>query len=316
MRIDEARPSSIGANPTATAPHGPPTPSTSRKEHPDRSPRLGAARNEGDLRRIPVALISVRADQPRQATDPGALEELTASIRERGVLQPIRVRPRGQLYEIIAGERRWTAARRAGLDIIPAVVVEADDDEAYIQALIENIQREDLNPIDRGHALSRLRVDRGLQSWEEVGRLVGITRQHVHNLLNLAHLPAAVREELRGGSLTEKHGRALLRLRGHPAEQRELWERIHAAGLSGDDALTIATAARPRSPSTAGTASRPQLRAAIGRLRALVVAAAPGEINGLRAELTGLVRSLTTVLEEAAPGDQAGNPGRGLGPAE
>ncbi len=114
----------------------------------------------GQLRRLPLNQVHPRPDQPRTSMDPEALEELAASIREHGVLQPIRVRPRaGGGYEIIAGERRWRAAQLAGLRDIAAVIATSDDDEAYVEALIENIQREDLNPVDRAQALKRLRVN-------------------------------------------------------------------------------------------------------------------------------------------------------------
>jgi len=202
---------------------------------------FGGVAPGGQLRRIPIQDVSPRADQPRQSMDPVALKELTASILKHGVLQPIRVRASdGTRYEIIAGERRWVAARQAGLREIPAVIAEADDDQAYIEALIENIQREDLNAVDRAQALKRLRVTLGLQSWEEVGKYIGISRIHVHRLLNITRLPASMQNDIRAGDLTEKHARALLLLQGHPAQQLVLWERIHAQGLSGDAAAKVA----------------------------------------------------------------------------
>jgi ParB/RepB/Spo0J family partition protein len=154
------------------------------------------------------------------------------------VLQPIRVRPCGAgSYEIVAGERRWRAARDAGLRDIPAVVVAADDTQAHVESLIENVQREDLNAVDRAHALQQLRVNLGLQSWEEVGQVIGVTRQHVHNLLRITALPPHMQDDVRAGDLTEKHCRALLRLRDDADAQQELWERIHADSLTGDGAI-------------------------------------------------------------------------------
>ncbi len=170
-----------------------------------------------EFRLIPVGLLEPRSDQPRRAIEPEGLEELTSSIRGCGVLQPIRVRPLGDRYQIVAGERRWIAAQRAGLKEIPALIAEVDDDRAFIEALIENTQREDLNAVDRARALKRLRVTLGLRSWEEVGVCIGISRVHVHRLLNITRLPGAIQEDIRVSDLTEKHGRALLRLRRHPA---------------------------------------------------------------------------------------------------
>jgi len=208
--------------------------------------RMGVRATIGSL---PLDAIYPRSDQPRQSMDAQSLEELTASIRSNGVLQPIRVRSDGDGWQIIAGERRWTAARAAGLTEIPAVVVAADDDTAYIEALIENIQREDLNQVDRAQALKRLRVNLGLQSWTQVGQTVGITRQHVYNLLNLMNLPPAIQEDIRVGDLTEKHGRALLSLRGYPQQQDTLWRLIGEREMSGADAIGAAKAMRPEPPS-------------------------------------------------------------------
>ncbi|HEY6378175.1 MAG TPA: ParB/RepB/Spo0J family partition protein [Candidatus Dormibacteraeota bacterium] len=277
-----------------------------------------SATGAGQLRRIPVGKIAPRADQPRQSMEPAALDELTESIRAHGVLQPIRVRP-GEAggYEIIAGERRWTAARRAGLREIPAVIAEAGDDEAYVESLIENIQREDLNAVDRARALKRLRVDLGLQSWEEVGRVVGITRRHVHNLLNISRLPEPIQQDIRVGDLTEKHGRALLRLEGHPAQQLKLWALIHAEGLSGDAALETAKELRPTTasprrlgPPTGPTAAR-DVATAVDTLLALLTQAEPAALAAVRDRLEELRDrlgdALVTAPVAAVPKD--GSPG-------
>ena len=187
-----------------------------------------------ELQRIPLQRIHSRLDQPRRRIDPGGLAELTQSVSLHGVLQPIRVRRSGdESYEIVAGERRWRAARGAGLQEIPAIVVDADDERAYVEALIENIQREELNAVDRAHALTRLRVSLNLRSWQQVGEMVGITRQHIHNLLNVTRLPDPIRDDVRAGELTEKHARALMRLQQNTPLQQLLWERIHSERLSG-----------------------------------------------------------------------------------
>ena len=249
------------------------------------------------LRSIPLDLIRPRPDQPRRSMDEDALEELARSIAEHGVLQPIRVRRREEGFEIIVGERRWTAARRVGLSDIPAVVADANDDEAFIEAVIENIQREDLNPVDRGQALRRLRATLGLRSWEDVGRVVGITRRHVYNLLNITRLPGSIQEDVRVGGITEKHARALLRLGAHPAHQLRLWERIHAEDLSGEAALDLATHLRPtRASATRKNAPTSKLADAVARLWVVLDRAEPAALAAMSEQLGELHRYLGTVL--------------------
>jgi ParB family chromosome partitioning protein len=258
-----------------------------------------------ELQRIPLQSIRPRPDQPRRRIDARGLEELTQSIGRHGVLQPIRVRRRGEdSYEIIAGERRWRAARGAGLDEIPAIVVDADDDRAYVEALIENIQREELNAVDRAHALTRLRTGLGLRSWQEVGEVVGITRQHIHNLLNVTRLPDPIRDDIRAGELTEKHARALMRLQHHPPLQRRLWERIHTERLSGraaDDAARAMSAQleanTPSEPPVPGAG----LSALIEGTLAALTSAPPAELRAAEAGLTGLHRRLGEVLAREQP---------------
>jgi ParB family chromosome partitioning protein len=263
-----------------------------------------------DLRRIPVDRLQPRSDQPRHHIDARGLDELTDSIRHHGVLQPIRVRPRGEGYEIIAGERRWRAARRAGLKEIPALIVEADDDRAYVEALVENIQREELNAVDRAHALKRLRVALNLGSWQQVAELVGITRQHVYNILNVTRLPEAIRDDIRAGDLTEKHARALLRLREEPELQRRLWEEIHTRVLSGraaeERARVMAPAPGARAASPAAVASPPPVApsgppgqpAPPGRS----APQPPGDLVSLATEvLAALVTAPPEELQAAAP---------------
>lgn len=209
----------------------------------------------GHFRHIPIDRIRPRSERPRRSLDPDALDELAASIRAHGVLQPLRVRSSGGgRYEIVAGERRWIAARQAGLRSVPALIAASDDDHAYVESLVENVQREDLNALDRAHALRHLRVNLGLQSWEEVGRVVGITRQHVYNLLRVSQLPEPMQEDVRAGDLSEKHARALLLLRADADAQSELWQRIHEEELSGDAALDAAQALR------AGATARREVR--------------------------------------------------------
>jgi ParB family chromosome partitioning protein len=258
-----------------------------------------------ELQRIPLQSIRPRPDQPRRRIDARGLEELTQSIGRHGVLQPIRVRRRGEdSYEIIAGERRWRAARAAGLEEIPAIVVDADDDRAYVEALIENIQREELNAVDRAHALTRLRRDLGLRSWQEVGEVVGITRQHIHNLLNVTRLPEPIRDDIRAGELTEKHARALMRLQHQPPLQRLLWERIHTERLSGraadDAARAMTTQLEAHAPSDAPVPGA-GLSALIDATLAALTSAPPAELRAAGAGLTGLHRRLSEVLAREQP---------------
>jgi ParB family chromosome partitioning protein len=258
-----------------------------------------------ELQRIPLQRIHPRPDQPRRRIDPVGLEELTQSVALHGVLQPIRVRHSGEdRYEIVAGERRWRAARGAGLQEIPAIVVDADDERAYVEALIENIQREELNAVDRAHALTRLRVSLNLRSWQQVGEMVGITRQHIHNLLNVTRLPDPIRDDVRAGELTEKHARALMRLQQNTPLQQLLWERIHSERLSGraaDDAARLMAA--QLEPAVAGE-PRPARSGLAALVDATVVAlsAAPrAELDSAAASLAGLHRRLGDLLGVRTP---------------
>ena len=173
-----------------------------------------------ELRRVPVDLITPNPRQPRQAFDEEALVGLADSLRERGVLQPVLVRPRtGGTYELIAGERRWRAAQLAGLEVIPAVVQPHEDRESLELALIENMAREDLNPVEEARACSLLVDELGLTR-EDVGRRVGRSRVAVSNLMRLLDLPDEILDELVQGRLTEGHGRALLMAHDHGDRRR------------------------------------------------------------------------------------------------
>ena len=153
----------------------------------------------GEAKRIELGRIRANPNQPRRNFPEESLQDLANSIRDRGVLQPIRVRPSGDGYEIIAGERRYRASQMADCPDIPAIVVDQEDAQAYLDSLVENIQREDLNPLDRAEGLAQLRVTLGLQSWEAVGQFLGISRVHVYRLLNLRELPGDVQEHIRAG---------------------------------------------------------------------------------------------------------------------
>ncbi len=161
---------------------------------------------------VPIALLRPNRYQPRQLFREEALDELVESIREKGVLQPILVRrlhDEPDQYEIIAGERRWRAAQKAGLHKVPVVIRDADDAEALEVAIIENIQRADLSPVEEALAYERLMKEFG-HTQEQLGQIVGKSRSHVANLLRLLTLPPPVQEMLNDGRLTMGHARALV----------------------------------------------------------------------------------------------------------
>ena len=180
------------------------------------------ARDDGpELRDVAVELIRPNPSQPRKRFDEAGLTALADSLAERGVLQPVLLRPRpGGSYELVAGERRWRAARLAGLETMPALVQQRDDDASLEVALIENMAREDLNPVEAARAVAALVVELG-RTREEVGRRVGRSRVAISNLLRLLDLPDEALELVEGGDLSEGHGRALLLADDH-ADRRRL----------------------------------------------------------------------------------------------
>lgn len=167
-----------------------------------------AAAGDG-LAMLPVADIDPHPHQPRRHFDPAALDELAASIAQRGVIQPVIVRRQGSRYQLVAGERRWRAAQRAQLHEIPSLIRDLGDREVMALALIENLQREDLNPIEEARAYQRLAEVEGLTQ-SEIAGLVDKSRSHVANLQRLLALPAAVIEMVEEGSLSMGHARALV----------------------------------------------------------------------------------------------------------
>lgn len=174
-----------------------------------------------ELRELHVDLVQPNPGQPRKRFDDDALQALADSVKERGVLQPVLVRPRpGGTYELVAGERRWRAARLAGLETLPALVQQRNDAQSLEDALIENMAREDLNPIEAARAVAGLVEELGLTR-EEVGRRVGRSRVAVSNLLRLLDLPDEALALVEDGSLTEGHGRALLLADDH-ADRRSI----------------------------------------------------------------------------------------------
>jgi ParB family chromosome partitioning protein len=200
---------------------------------------------EPSFERIPVDAIRPNPRQPRSSLDEQSLVELAESIKVHGILQPVLVRPlAGTGYELIAGERRWRAARLAGLDRVPAVVRASEDSERLELALIENMARSDLNPVQAAQACAALVEELGLTK-EEVGRRVGRSRVAISNLTRLLDLPDDVLAMLESGTLTEGHGRALLQA-GNAQSQRALAREARDRGLSVRETEAMARAAVTR----------------------------------------------------------------------
>jgi ParB family chromosome partitioning protein len=187
-------------------------------------PPEGAVESRGGVREIEVARIKPNPNQPRMQFDEEALEELAESIRQRGVLQPILLRPDGDEYQIIAGERRWRAAQKARLHAIPAIVREIDESTTAELALIENIQRLDLNPLEEAEGYRQL-IERHGHTQDDVGKIVHKSRSHVANLLRLLDLPEFVRQSLLRGDISMGHARAVATAPDPEALTREVIEK-------------------------------------------------------------------------------------------
>ena len=201
---------------------------------------VAGAGGRGTVQMIPVASIEPHPDQPRRIFHEEALAELARSIEARGVIQPIVVRPHGHRFQIVAGERRWRAAQKAHLHEIPAIVRDFSDEETLEVALIENIQREDLNAIEEAQAYKRLTDDYG-HTQEELGKLVHKSRSHVANLLRLLDLPPNVQVMVGTGELSMGHARALVTA----ADPEGLAEEIVRRGLSVRETEKLARDGRP-----------------------------------------------------------------------
>jgi ParB family transcriptional regulator, chromosome partitioning protein len=196
------------------------------------------------LRDLPIDVIVPNPDQPRRHFDPDLLQELAGSIREKGVLQPIVVRPAQEMddrYEIVAGERRWRAAQMAGLHQLPAIVRTLSDSEVLELAIIENIQREDLNPVEEAAGYRSL-IDRFGHSQEQIAQALGKSRSHVANVLRLLQLPESVQDHVREGRLSAGHARALIT----SADPERLAQEVITRSLSvRDTEALVRDAARP-----------------------------------------------------------------------
>ncbi|WP_294278474.1 ParB/RepB/Spo0J family partition protein [uncultured Sphingomonas sp.] len=189
--------------------------------------RPGDQPTPGGVRMLPVGSLQPHPDQPRRHFEEAALDELAASIAARGLIQPIVVRPHGKDYQIVAGERRWRAAQRARLHEVPVVVRDFDDAQTLEVALIENIQRQDLNAIEEAQAYQRLAGEFG-HTQEALAKIVHKSRSHVANLLRLLELPDTVQAQVVTGALSMGHARALL----GADEVESLADQVIARGLS------------------------------------------------------------------------------------
>jgi ParB family chromosome partitioning protein len=264
--------------------------------------------DEEDFRQVPIELIAPSPHQPRRAFDDETLMALAESIRLRGVLQPVLVRPlAGGRYELIAGERRWRAARLAELETIPAVVRQHDDATSLEIALIENMAREDLNPVEEARACAALVEELGLTR-EDVGLRVGRSRVAVSNLIRLLDLPDEALALIEREELSEGHGRALLLAEDHAMRRslarsaaegrwsvRELESRARQATSGAAQAPRRQRTRRPLHPDQEAAIDRIQdtLGHALGR----DVDVAPGQRSGYRVQLS--FESLDDALELA-----------------
>lgn len=189
------------------------------------------------IRRLPVEFIVASRANPRKDFDAELLEDLTNSIREKGVMQPLLVRPSGQdpnIFEIIAGERRWRAAQRAGLHEVPVIIREVDDKEALELAIIENVQRADLNPLEEAQGYGQL-MDQFAYTQQDLAQVIGKSRSHVANTLRLLRLPREVQDMLERGDLTAGHARTLITAE----DPLSLAQRIVSSGLSVREAEAL-----------------------------------------------------------------------------
>jgi len=216
------------------------------------------------LQKLPVASLRPHPGQPRRHFDEAALEELAASIAQRGLIQPIVVRPQDGGYQIVAGERRWRAAQRARLHEVPVIVRDFDEAQTLEVALLENIQREDLNAIEEAEAYKRL-VDEYSHTQEALGRIVHKSRSHIANLLRLLDLPVAVRDAVADKRISMGHARALITAQDPEALATEVIKR----GLSVRETERLARGAKP------GTARTP-----------------PSEAKGADTDIAALERQL------------------------
>jgi ParB family transcriptional regulator, chromosome partitioning protein len=243
---------------------------------------------DAELRELPVELIKPNPSQPRRRFDPESMDVLVASIQASGMIQPLLVRPLADgSYELIAGERRWRAAQEVGLERVAAVVRDSGEAERLQTALVENMVREDLNPVEEAKACAALVEDLGL-SKEEVGRRVGRSRSAISNLIRVLDLPDETLALLESGELSEGHGRAILQVRGNDSRRR-LARDAAAAGWSVRETESRAKLAsqpgRGRTVKRGRSALDPELRNALEDAGEKLEAALGHEVKlGVRGE--------------------------------
>jgi ParB family chromosome partitioning protein len=232
------------------------------------------------LRELPIELVQSNTLNPRKIFNEEELDDLVRSVAEKGILQPVVVRPvdDGQSYQIVAGERRWRAAQKAGLHLIPALVRELSDKEVLEIALIENVQRADLNPVEEAHGYQQL-IDQFDYTQQQLAESIGKSRSHIANTLRLMALPASVLEALQTGKLTAGHARALIATE----DPQSLAQKIIALGLSVRQAEALAR------DTGAGAVSKPAKQTTDTNIAA---------VEKLLAEALGLKISIATKTAE------------------
>ncbi|NNM73697.1 ParB/RepB/Spo0J family partition protein [Enterovirga aerilata] len=282
----------------------------------DEEPVVERARGQ---RKVPIEFLRRNPRNPRSQFHEPELDDLAASIRERGIIQPIVVRPVPNLpdaYEIIAGERRWRAAQRAGLHDVPVVIVEADDKTALELAIIENVQRSDLNVLDEAAGYEKLIAEHGYTQ-ADLGSVLGKSRSHVANTLRLLKLPASVREIVARGDITAGHARALLAVRNPEAVARTIVEqglnvrdveRIAKAEAEAADAPAEASRRQPRSPDADTRALELALQDALGLVVKIDNRGTSGELRIKYRSLEQLDALCQRLKAQPAEADRAREP--------
>lgn len=251
----------LGRGLGALLPSSPPAAQTASVQVPAAEPAGGPASE------LPVDLIEPNPEQPRRVFDPEQLQRLADSIRQHGVLQPVVVRRTGDRYQLVVGERRWRATQQAGLTTIPAVIADVDEQDRLELALIENIQRHDLNPIELAHAF--LTLSEGGTTQDEIGKRVSLDRSTVANHLRLLELPRELQSDVEDGRISMGHAKALLQL-SNPERRRHLRDRIVSDGLSVRATEAIARPAegsRKPAPRKGRPATDPNLQRLVDTLR-------------------------------------------------
>jgi ParB family chromosome partitioning protein len=249
-----------------------------------------AATEAGELLELPVGLIKPNPDQPRSSFDPEALAALASSIETSGIVQPLLVRPLADgSYELIAGERRWRAAQQAGLEKVPAVVRDQAQAERLQAALIENMVREDLNPVEEAKACSALVEELGLTK-EELARRVGRSRPAVSNLIRLLELPDEALELLESRELSEGHGKALLAANGNDVRRRLARDAVRGGWSVRETENRVRLASQPKAKARRAQLD-PDAEAALLEAAEALEAALGHEVS-LRPKGTGLAAEL------------------------